>query len=94
MCVCHTCDNRKCVNPEHLWLGTQGDNIKDMVQKGRLVALGNGSKNLASKLTEKEVLEIRKKSFNGYKPKELSKIYNVCYATIWQIIKRMSWKHI
>lgn len=36
MCICHSCDNKLCVNPEHLWIGTQKDNIQDCKNKGRL----------------------------------------------------------
>ena len=77
MFVLHRCDNGKCVNPDHLFLGTQADNIQDMIKKGRRKqgrALGQrngkythpektprGEDSGRAKLTEKQVKEIRKK---------------------------------
>lgn len=57
--VCHRCDNPSCVNPEHLFLGSQFDNVKDQIAKGRRHDV-RGEKNGMAKLTEKEVNKIRK----------------------------------
>ena len=92
--ILHKCDNPPCVNPHHLFLGTQKDNMQDMIKKGRNNFV-KGEKHPNSKLTEKQVLEIRKL----YKPKivtmkMLAETYNVKHVTIQCIIYNKSWKHI
>jgi hypothetical protein len=58
--VCHHCDNAKCVNPAHLFVGTASDNVRDMVQKGRgRVNRQHGEKNHAAKISAAQVMEIR-----------------------------------
>jgi HNH endonuclease len=65
LCVCHRCDNPPCVNPAHLFLGTQRDNLRDMVAKGRQGCVtrpdrvARGERHGSCKLTESEVLDIR-----------------------------------
>ncbi len=88
--VCHTCDNPKCVNPDHLFLGTQIENFQDMKNKKRSAC---GVKNFKSKLTEKEVLQIRKIQ-NKLNPKEIAEIYGVAISTIRRILNRKTWTHI
>lgn len=91
--VCHSCDNPSCVNPDHLWLGTHKDNIRDCHKKGR-ANICKGSKKPQSKLTEKDVLEIREKYNNPYTSSELSKIYGVCKKNILTILHGNAWKHV
>jgi len=93
LCVCHTCDNRKCFNPDHLWLGTQKDNLQDMSLKGRGVD-HKGENHPRAKLKEKDVLIIRKMYSEGKKVNEISKLFSHQYNTIWYIVKRKNWKHI
>lgn len=88
--VLHQCDNRKCVNPNHLFLGTQSDNIRDMQQKNRTVS---GEKSPTAKLTSEQVIEIRKRYANGgISQKALAKEYGMGQATISLIISRKRWK--
>ena len=72
--VLHKCDNRRCCNPEHLFLGTNRDNVHDMISKGRDRHL-QGSLHWAAKLNEEAVLEIRKISDAEWKSKRLTKVY-------------------
>lgn len=92
--VLHSCDNRKCVNPDHLFLGNGKENHFDMTIKGR----SNYAKNEKSghaKLTKNQVLEARKLYETGlYGCSVLSKKYGVTSRTIWCAIKNITWKDI
>ncbi len=90
--ILHSCDNRICVNPEHLSVGTMQDNIRDRQDRGRQ---SKGEKQYFSKLTEKQVLEIRAKYVPiKYSTCKLASEYSVNSATIYRIITRETWKHI
>lgn len=99
--VCHTCDNPSCVNPDHLFSGTRSDNMKDCASKGRLPICnvntrkqvrGEGSKQ--SSLTEKDVLDIRRRLAEGEKGSDLAREYKIWKTSISCIKHRKTWKHI
>ena len=85
MKVLHRCDNPACVNPNHLFLGSQQDNISDMMAKSRGA---RGKKRWNCKLTEKDVHSIRKSTLKQYK---LAEIYNVCPSHISDIRNGKRW---
>ncbi|HBD95461.1 MAG TPA: hypothetical protein DC057_14930 [Spirochaetia bacterium] len=92
--ICHTCDNPKCINPNHLFAGTQRDNIYDMENKNRSVHL-KGSQNGNSKVTERQVVEIRNKySTNKFSQRELGEKYGLSSSMVGEIIRGNFWKHI
>jgi hypothetical protein len=94
MCIMHSCDNRKCVNPHHLSEGTIQDNNTDKKNKGR-VYHPKGEKHHLSKLTTEKVLEIRAKyTKGGTTYKKLGEEYGVNLSTVRSIINRKSWTHI
>lgn len=99
LCVLHDCpagDNPACVNPAHLWLGTQADNMRDMDAKKRRVPPDtSGEKNPAAKLTEADVLAIRASYvFRKVTVKMLAARYGLHHLHVWEIIARKSWAHI
>lgn len=94
MQVCHSCDNRICGNPEHLFLGTNQDNIDDKVAKGRQL---KGVTMPTHKLTDDEVLEIRRLRKQGYVQRVLAERFGVSESAIWKIVTngpKRTWKHL
>lgn len=86
--VMHTCDVKRCWNPEHLKGGTHNDNVQDKVTKGRHL-IGNQLCN--AKLYPEAVLEIRSSSLS---PSELGRKFNVSRATIHRVLDGRTWKHV
>lgn len=90
MCVCHKCDNPKCVNPEHLFLGTNADNVRDKVNKNRVYrAWGELSKR--TKLSNEQAMEIY---VSPLKHKELALKYNVKKCVIDDIKRGRSFRNV
>lgn len=94
--VCHNCpggDNPSCSNPEHLFLASQGDNIRDSFKKGK----GNppkGERCRTAILTKEKVIEMKKLRKEGLMYKEIAKIFNVANSTAQYAIKGETWKDI
>lgn len=93
LCVLHSCDVRNCVNPAHLFLGTQIDNIEDMLRKGRHVAPA-GAAHTRTHLTDEDVRAIRRRSAAGEGRRDLAAEFRVSPATISHIAVRRTWRHL
>lgn len=94
MDVLHKCDVTLCANPDHLFLGTDLDNQRDMIKKGRdskRRALIRGSSNYGAKLAEQQILAILS---DNRRQKEIASEYGVSKSCIAMIKKKRNWKHI
>ena len=84
--LCHRCDNRKCVRPDHLFPGTQADNIRDAVLKGRMAA---GEKHGRARLSDAQVAEIRRQHANGAASyTDIARKFGIDDSYVWALVKR------
>ena len=89
-CVCHKCDVTSCVNPDHLWLGSYGDNVRDAFSKGRMRRNGSpGESNSQAILTIEQVIVIRTRC---RKPKEFADQYGVSVSTVYAVLSGANWQ--
>lgn len=96
--ILHSCDNRKCVNPKHLFEGSPRDNFEDAVKKGRatyVIPPKKGDKSFRRKLSKNQIIDIRKKYLTGnFSYRKLAIEYNVCYTNIGKMIRQESYIEI
>ena len=91
--VCHKCDNRCCVNPDHLFVGTHKENMDDRESKGRNKPQ-KGEKNGRAKLSEADVLEIKIKRKNGMPFHKIAEEYGVHKKTVMDAVNGKNWASI
>jgi hypothetical protein len=100
LCVCHSCDNPACVNPDHLWLGTQKENLQDASRKGHMLGSQSphptlqGACNPQAKLNNRQVSVIRRARTLGVSCRFLATCFPVSHHTISEITRRVAWKNI
>lgn len=91
VCVCHSCDNRRCCNPTHLFAWTHADNAHDRDRKGRGP---RGERNHAAKLTADTVRRIRADLAAGMTQRQAAKKYGMHRGNVSHIARRKSWSHV
>lgn len=87
--VCHTCDNKRCCNPDHLWLGTSAQNTADATTKGRMA---KGEQR--SLLRTEQVRDIRRRVSAGEVQRVVAEQYGICQQTVSDICRGKRWRHL
>lgn len=92
-CICHRCDNPRCVDPVHLFVGTQAENMLDMKKKGRRLGINSHENNGRSKLNKEAVAQIRKIYHSGEKTQiELAELFQVSQSMISCVLRNINWR--
>lgn len=95
-CVCHRCDTPACFNPDHLFTGTQAQNLADMTAKGRRVEgrRACGEENASARLTTEQALAIRRTAATGASFTSIGRDFGVSRVTVAKIAKGHAWSHL
>lgn len=89
--VRHRCDNTACVNPGHLHIGTQTDNVRDRVERGRSA---RGEQHGRAKLSHADIQDIRRRRAAGASGTSLARAYGVTHQNIYTILSGKGWNHV
>lgn len=92
--ICHDCDNTICVNPDHLFDGTQLDNVRDMISKGRNVLYHDIQRHCNRIITEQQAVEILALFIDGLSVVEIAAKFDFTYWIVYNLIKGRTWKHL
>lgn len=92
--MCHRCDNPPCCNPAHLFLGTQAENTRDMVAKGRARGGAAGERHHSAKLNDQVVLVMRSHRANGGSTGTLARLFGVSLAVAKAVCAGRTWRHV
>jgi hypothetical protein len=87
----HTCDNARCIRPDHIVIGTHADNVQDKVDRGRAL---KGEDHPQCRLRSDQVIEIRRLYALGVKTGVLASRFGTSWPNICDIVKRRNWRHI
>jgi len=93
LCVLHRCDNRKCINPSHLFLGDNLTNQRDMIAKGR-GRKAFGSRSGVAKLNEQLVVQMREAYSLGSTPTDIARQHGLPRSTVWHALNKRTWRHV
>lgn len=94
--LCHTCDIPTCVNPEHLYVGTQANNMQDVWDRNRRPRL-RGSKSPNSRISEQIVSSLREEYVSGKRgrgTRALARKYGISKSQAWNIVSKSQWKDV
>lgn len=94
--VCHRCDTPRCVNPDHLFVGTYRDNSHDCWRKGRASPPPRliGSKNFSAKLNEAMIPEVFLLHSLGLNTYQLADVFGISRSAVSAVLKRKTWRHV